>query len=847
MESDRYEEAYRFYVGHLEEFPNLLLKENGKVVQMEYGIVEFPSDKGCSINTGYHSTIREEDDYLNGCYAADAVYLYSSQDGNKVYFKLSGDTGYADWNEVILHPYESLNAKPSDYHYENGLLTHRIKTEIGSDFVAYAVQLQEELPLPSGDYFSYDGHYFYDDFYQMSDDYRDGTYEHAVNGEACYNYFQYLPYRSYSAYSEKDLYSYLHDDLNLDRRLDHYKDNNLDGANDEVNRSQLVGMEGDFIACQYLYGTNSMMLLSAAINESSYGKSLNSYIRNRLYLAAAYEKEEEAEAERYATVSDSIYSFSKYLLSARFADHLRKDYRGTFPGNKLGGINVNHSLDPYYGEKVAALYDQIDRKLGNRDRNRYALGIIIDQAKASFYADAEMKTLKYRLKDIHEAAFIILEETEESYKIRIDHSYSFEYRYDPERSVAYVPKDLFALVLNQDQIHEESFEMKQFDFNGGSWHGYDSLDIGTDGQDLSLTPKKTGYDFIAYDEKGTAQWKEIKEIALTGTFPEMSLYEPISLEGLALSIVYADQSEKEMPLNSDMISGYDPDREGAQDITICYSGLEMNAKVSVSSKKNTTEEQIREALKQGDFSLIKNHISDVSYPFTFNEIRKIDHKLHETSDRNYVINDYGVEQGLGISGLDLSLPDRDTFIYVNDTYYVDAQQIRSAEEEKIIASASAYGFEAVKGIDLSFRFNYEEIQLQGPVIVQLPVAEKKDRHIYTVYHLETDGDIVKCRTLQTKDSVVFMITEKGAYEVLAMPGINDYALPELTEELTKDNMGFDNHKINIGLLLTVSFALAGISGIIVFDIYNNLRKKLWKDFRKSLQTAGSVPEEEPKN
>ncbi|MBQ6560704.1 MAG: glucosaminidase domain-containing protein, partial [Erysipelotrichaceae bacterium] len=798
------------------------------------------------INTAYHSTLRDQEDYLNACYGADAVYLYSSKDSKKAYFKLSGDIGSVNIDDVTLHPYESLKAKPSHYHYGNGLLTHNIRTETDSDFIAYAVELHDTIVLPEGDYFSYDGHHFYNDFYLMSDDYRDGTYDNSVNEEPYYNYYQYLPYRSYSNCNEEEIRAYLSETLGLDQRLDNYLDWNHDGANDEVNRSQLVGTEGDFIACQDLYGANALLLLSSAIYESSYGKSLKSYDRNNLYLSAAYENEEEAETDRYAAVSDSIYSFSKYLISARFGDHLRKDYSGTFLGNKLGGINVNYSLDPYYGEKIAAVYDRLDQTLENHDRDVYALGLVIDVSKANFYADVQLKTLKYRLKEIHETSFIILEETEESYKIRIDNSYSFEYLYDPERSIAYVPKDLFTIILNPEKIHEESFETKHYDFNGGTYHGYSSLDVKA-GQKPVVIPSKEGYEFAGYDENGLAQWKEIRDIALKGTFRIMPLHKPIDLRDVFLSVAYDNNESVEFPLTSDMISNFDSDLEGTQEITIHYCGLKMKAIITVSSKQMVTDLKIKEAIDSENYSYIKNNVAHTSYPFSFNEIRKIDHLLRETSERNYVINDHGVELDLGISGLDLSLPDLDTFIYVNDTYYVDVEKIKEADEEKITRLASGYGFVPVLGIDLSFRFNYEDIELQGPAVVQLHIDEKKDGHIYTVYHLNADGDIVKCRTMQTKDAVIFMINEKGSYEILEMPGINDYAMSEISEELTKDNMGFDNHKINIGLLLAILLTLAGISGIIFFDIFNNMRKRMWKDFRKSLQTAESAPEEKPKN
>ena len=848
LDSADYEEAYRFYREHLEEYDNLLLSEDGKVVQMEYGIVEFKSSQGCELVTEYHSTLRDTDDYFNACYGSDAIFLYSSADSKKAYFVLSGDIGIVDIDQVILHPLEELQAKPSHYRYENGRLTHRIKTQLAEEYVTYAVELSSGPSLPEGDYYSGDGHWFYSDLRELIDDYRSDTHEHATNGEAYYDYYQYLPYRSLSRHSFEEIDTYFKEVLGINGRLDHYQDRSSDGANDEVNRSQLYDTFTKFFTCQYRYGTNAMMLLAAAIDESSYGKSLKAYRDNNLYLGSAYETEKEAEAKRYSSVSDSIRSFSRYFISARYADHRRQDYSGTCFGNKRSGINVNYSLDPYYGEKAASLYAKLDESLDSLDRDHYAIGIITDSPKIDLYADEELQTPKYRLRDIRELSFIVLEETESSYKIRIDDSYSPEYDYDFEQSIAYMNKDAFSYLLNPEKIQEEELVSRHYDFNGGSYEGKEELDIKLPKNvTLEIIPERTGYEFIGYDDEGKAQYLQISDISLSGLFPEMPLHQPIDLRGMSLKVTYEDGSVAEIPLTSDMISGFDSDTKGTQEIIVSYRGLSLLDKITFSGRMEQLRINMAKALAEGNLSYFKENLAATGYPLSFSQIRELDHTLKEKKQRNYVISAYGIEQDLSISGLDLSLPDLNTFIYVNDTYYVDADKIKTADEETILALADGYGFSPVTGLDLSFRFNYQTIELKGPVIVQIAIPGKKNDHIYTVYHLEEDGDIVKCKTRQTEDHVEFIAYEKGAYEILEKEGSNTYEISYEAEELSIDNMGYDNHRINIGLLGMIFMTLAGISGIIVYYIFDNLRKQKWKDFRKSLLTAGPVPEEKPKN
>lgn len=846
---ESYEDAYDFYIDNLEDYDNLLLLDSDRVIHMEYGVVQFNTDEGCSLTIEYHSDHRKTDDYLNGCFGADAAYLGTDKNGRNVSFMISGDTGYTSIDNVILHPYEELNVSLSTYSSSNNKLHHNIKTQLQEDFYSYSLAYDDALDfMQEGiDYYSYDGHYFYDDFYLMINDYRNNSYTNAIN-DVYYSYYQYLPYRSLSNYTSKQAEQYF-ESIGIDSRLKHYTDFNADGASDEVNRSQMYKLVGNFFAYQNVYGTNAMMLLSSAINESSYGKSIQSYIRNNLYMAAAYESDEERQANRYTSIENSIYSHAKYFISSMYSNHLKDTYTGTFYGNKLSGINVNYSLDPYYGERSAAAYYELDNTLGRKDYNYYCLGIIKDKDRLRFYKDESMDDLYFAIDDVKELSFVVLDRNEDACKVSIDASFSDEYLYDFENNVAYIATKNFDLFINEDKIKDYSLKEAEYDFNEGNFHGLNTLRIKyLNDEDLDeLIPVRDGYKFTGYDDSLSATYKQINSIELVSGFKnDQILYQPIDLSTAKLKVNYEDSSEV-IPVDSDMVSGYDSNTAGTQTISITYNGLSIDKEINVSEELYNNLESISQAINDNDYHKIKSLITKVKYPFTFKQIRAIDYELMHENNRNYVIKDETERYNLSISGLDLSLPDKRVLSFFDDTYYVKVKNITYADEKRIFDLAKGYGFQAQEGIDISFSFNYQDIELNGPAIVQLNLKNKKNNQVYTVYHLDGDGDIIKCRTTQSDNYIQFMINESGPYLVLSMPSANEYDIEDNTEDLSYENMGFDNHQTNFELMSLLIITLIGIIGIIVYYITYNKKEKEWKDFKKSLLKEDTAQEEKQKN
>ena len=839
-------EANRFYNSNLDEYDNLILKENDVVLKMEYGIVEFKSDEACSLSVSYYSSLKKEDDLINGCYGIDAAYTGSSNDLSQVYFVLSGDRGYTSIDNVILHPYEELETRISSYINSDHFI-HNIMSQLNYEFYTYSIELDDRLDIKEGEYYSYDGHYFYDDFYQMIDDYRNNTYENAVNENPYYNYYQYLPHRSLTNYTYEDINDYLTDTLGMNGRLYHYDDINQDNAADEINRSQLYDATSYFFENQYIYGTNAMMLLGSAIYESSYGRSLNSYQGNNLYITAAYEGEEGKEKSKYDSVADSIYSHSKYFISSRYSNHLRNDYRGTFYGNKLSGINVNYSIDPYYGEKSASQYYQLDSLLGYKDKDNYAIGIIKDRKSTYLYEDQELDYRKFTLSDIAELSLVILEENDNSYKVSVDHSFNDDYRYDFTGSVAYVSKDVFSEILNENKIHDYELESVHYDFDGGLLHEYEEIDILCNG-DAYVRPYKSHYEFKGFDENNVAQYLYIEAIDLIEKNDNpVELYQNIDLSNYRLRVFYEDNTYEDKELNSDMITSFDSSSPGRAILVINYNDVIRECEIQVSEELYNIRNEIREAIEKEDYQKVKENVSLISYPFTFDEIRKIDAYLREANNRNYVIEDHTDRYDVSLSGLDLAISDMNSLDIFGDTYYAIIRLIPYYDNIILKRYGEGYGFDIVEGINLSFRFNFEDVEIQAPVIVQLNLEGKQNDLVYSVYHLSKDGDVIKVRTTQSENYIQYMATESGSYLVLSRPSINTFDIDDTSEDLNYDNMGVDNHRINFILFLIVIITLSGIIGIVLYYVLEDRNNKLWNDFRKSLPTLGSVQEEKPKN
>ena len=696
-----YIDAYEYWYKQKDNYLNLCLSCEDKVLNMEYGVVIFKDEI-----VEYYSEERDCFDYFDGNYAADGAFLYATS--SKAYFKLSGDTGSISIDEIRLVPYGLLKQDVSLYETKNNHLYHSIRNTMGFDYYAYYIDLgiKPESLKDDSKYYSYDGHYFYENFYLMIDDYNKGKYDNAINETPIYNYYQYLSSHSLSSINKENLEDYFYNTLNINSKLDEYRDLNNDGINDCLNKSMLYKTIGSFIDYQNKYGVNALCTLSSSIVDSQFGKSLNSYTHNSLFANLVFDNDYERDNQRYLNAIKSIETHNKYFVNKLYSDMDNSKYAGTYLGNKLSGITIEYSLDPYYGEKCASAYMMIDSYLNNQDLNKYCIGVVLDK-NITFYNDELLENKEFSL-NTNELVLIILSETENSYLVQIDECEK-NLSYDFSNSRMYVEKDVFDYVFNKQNIDNII-----------------DLDIEYSEEELI----NENYELKINDEQ----------------------------------ISFADIREDDLKNLTNTIYGY---HIGDNDLDISVSGLTS-------------------ALKNPLFNLI-----------------------------------------------------------FGDTYYVQINENANVSN-KVTNMINAYGYEVVNCIDLSFKLNYSNKELQSPIIVQSKINHE-DFVGYSVYHIQNNGDIVKCKSEWSDNYVRFICEESGKYLITKKQINNNFHFEDKYENINQYNNSVDNHKFIREVFAFLVFMTLNLIGFVVYFIFTDYEEKLWKDYRRSLLTAAYVPEEKLKN
>ena len=296
--------------------------------------------------------------YTYGPYAADAAYLGKTSSG-KVRFMLAGVIGTVNASEVQI--VNKSSAKSLSYYYvSNNRLYHKIATNINN---AGSGSTLDNGPAPSYlktgvNYYSYDGHYFYTEsnFGNMIDDYNKKTRSHSVNPNTpFYNYYQYLPLRSQTSYSESSFNTLI---------------------NNKVSSTSKMRDAGDeFVRVQNTYGANALLMAGIAANESAWGTSNIAKTKNNLFGLNAVDSSPGQSANYFSSVSQCIKEYGEKWLSKEYLNPQNWKHYGAFLGNKASGMNVKYASDPYWGEKAAAMAWLLDGNGGNKDAYKYTIGI----------------------------------------------------------------------------------------------------------------------------------------------------------------------------------------------------------------------------------------------------------------------------------------------------------------------------------------------------------------------------------------------------------------------------------------------------------------------------------------
>lgn len=350
----------------------ILERKNNKtrIIDAKYALVYL--DVGDVVTNYYsNSNLNTSIGYMNHFYrygATDGAFLKINYSNYSALVKCNGLTGWIKDGSYKIIPLNFLG-NTSYYKVTNDDIIHYYSGNIETTYSQFSRSLG---PKPNNiavnNYYSYDGNYFYKDLKTMLKDYKSNITTSSINNSnPYYNYYMYLPHRSMSNYSTLDI------DANL-------RSKGLIGTiygNIFVSGySNMYGSGSYFKSSERLYGSNAILMMSLATNESSLGQSKISREKNNLFGHAAYDSDAYNSATGYLDPYSSILAHAKSYINCGYANPNDYRYYGSHVGNKSSGMNVKYASDPYWGEKAANYYYLFDKENGMNDYNFYQLGII---------------------------------------------------------------------------------------------------------------------------------------------------------------------------------------------------------------------------------------------------------------------------------------------------------------------------------------------------------------------------------------------------------------------------------------------------------------------------------------
>lgn len=383
----------KWKMNSFEDNDNIAIKdENQKVRALKHAVVNF-NTKDITQNTTYTVDNSNEQGYINGNYGADGLYLDTSNDGSKVLFMISGIKAWVSIEEVELYYYDTY---PQSYYYiSDGSLIHAIMLNGETNqYQVLAIGKAPEFMKEDTIYFSYDGNWFYTDMDMLNNDIINNVTDNAVNKEAYYNFYQYVPHRTTTTVRENEYNEYL-ENAGINSVASAYPCAD--------NESVLYNLQDTFIKVQEETYINSTMMFALALNESGYGKSQYAIEYNNLFGHAAYDSNPD-NANVYDSLEDCIYQHAYNFLQLGYANPNDERYYGSWFGNKSSGINVMYASDPYWGEKAASFYYSLD---DDKDINNIQLITTKLNKDINVYADDNAEDILYSYSSGDIVSFII--------------------------------------------------------------------------------------------------------------------------------------------------------------------------------------------------------------------------------------------------------------------------------------------------------------------------------------------------------------------------------------------------------------------------------------------------------
>lgn len=325
--------------------------------------------------SGYSYTYIYGGSGYGGVDGAFITSAWGERAGWTVNVKIANYTGWVPMDVVEIVPLPWVKSL-SSYTVTNDSIRHNYVYKIQEYYYGSAGSTIGPKPemLNAGTYYSYDGHYFYNNIYIMLMDYRNGNYNNSVNkNNPYYNYYQYLSNHTKTTYSSTNIDEYIRSNLGYTR--DVYGNAASDGT------SRLYGKGLYFYNAQQKYGVNAILALSLSRNETGNGRSNLAINKNNGFGLNAVDSNPYQAANWYASFASSILGYASRWVTYGYAHPRDWRYYGPQFGDKYLGMNVKYASDAYWSEKMASNYYWFDKSKGLQDYNYYQLGI----ANRSFY------------------------------------------------------------------------------------------------------------------------------------------------------------------------------------------------------------------------------------------------------------------------------------------------------------------------------------------------------------------------------------------------------------------------------------------------------------------------------
>lgn len=354
---------------------NLVIIENGVIIDAKYAVVDYDIDYPAGhkkyINIYTTSNGNTTSSYIRGGTPDEAAMIDFDYNTKRVKIKIAGIVGWINKYDDSLKLYDIVPiswVKTTQYYMvTNNTLTHHFPGNVygGKGEYSIAIDKKPEM-LEVGTYYSYDGNYFYTSLKTLLQDYKNDNYEQAVNKNTpYYNYYQYVSFRTKTNHELENI------DLYFNNRTS--------------SESKLRSTASYFINVQNTYGVNAVLMLAIGMNESAGGISPIAMTKNNLFGLNAIDSSPSESATPFATIEDCINDYGYGWLAYGFLDPRDFRYYGANLGNKHQGLNYKYASDPFWAEKAAHYYYDLDSMFGFLDRDSYQIAVLNNDYSNTVY------------------------------------------------------------------------------------------------------------------------------------------------------------------------------------------------------------------------------------------------------------------------------------------------------------------------------------------------------------------------------------------------------------------------------------------------------------------------------